>query len=216
MDNNVIGLIIAFFLIGIYSFGIKPALKEKQLNRERQEKAAEFDRYSQSYNEGKAYIANGESEKGRDKLLLSLYLPVAPVELSGLNSANIDIYRKELSNRVSDISKFVDHNKAVISELENLYANNKSSVSLVEAYMLLDVSSDSLKRFYGEQEKIINLGEKSFFPATSASKEGITEHEFKKRIESELKATLKLAGQFQSDAVNSFEAFKKSVPDVSL
>jgi hypothetical protein len=211
MDKGIFsgfGVAFAFIAIGIYNFGIKPSLRKAKLANMRRQESELFDTHAKALRNAQEYVAATDYENARQQLVSATYFPLTPVDLSGLNSANIDIIRSELTQRIGDLPNYAAHNTMVVDALEGVYRLTGEQCSLVEARESLTICQNQLNQFYEAQARMVRLGEMLFYPASSAKKLGLKENELKAEVEVGLKTTLRLTTECENAAKAAWEAFR--------
>ncbi len=202
-------VVIGIIVLGIFNFLILPELKKKKTLRKRNTTKREFDEYTRLYEEAKSAIASQDNENGRAKLCRSLYFPISPVEMSGLNTANADVYLLEISDKLQQLEKAISHDEVVLDELESLYNSKGVHVSLTEARHHLSVLTTNSKQAFKTQEQLVQLNYKLGFSAINAATQNMKISEYENKFKHKIETCLKHFDKCCEVSSNSYEDLKK-------
>ena len=184
-------VVVSIIALGILNFLILPELKKRKILRKRDATKRRFDEYTRLYEEAKSAIASQDYETGIDKLCRSLYFPISPIDMSGLNTANADVYLLEISDKLQQLDKAINHDEVVLDELESLYNSKGVPVLLTEARHQLSVLTSNSRQAFKTQEQLVNLNYKLGFSAINAAAENMKVSEYENKFKSKIEACLK-------------------------
>lgn len=200
-----LSVLVGIIVLGILNFLILPELKKKKILRKRDAKKREFDEYSRLYEEAKSAIASQDNDTGRDKLCRSLYFPTCPVEISGLNTANADVYLLEISDKLQLFEKAISHDEIVLNELESLYNSKGVPVSLTEVRHHLSVLTSNSRQAFKTQEQLVQLGYKLGLSALNAAAQKMKISEYENKLKHKIETCIKHIDKCCEVSSNSYE-----------